>query len=150
MLDKERLEKLCALSSQDEASREALQRRERRERSVELLTRRELESRLLKAVSEAVKRDMPDYPVGYIGVVAQGYNLSKTMIVRLVKEYPDDHEEAYVPLTFNVLQALSETLGTRSIDVGDKEYTYGCETCDYGSAATVELYIKHPMTWMKR
>lgn len=47
-------------------------------------------------------------------------------------------------VSFPALQGLSSALGTTQINVGSREYSPGCETCDFGSQASAEIWISWP------
>lgn len=49
----------------------------------------------------------------------------------------------YVEVTFDVLKRLSKLFGTTKINVGNYDFTSGCESCDYGSDYTVTIYVKN-------
>lgn len=62
---------------------------------------------------------------------------SGTIVVTLRKMY---HFEGDV-VSFADLKFLSELLGTDEINVGNESYSPGCETCDHGSRAEIDLFI---------
>jgi hypothetical protein len=50
----------------------------------------------------------------------------------------------HLEINFDVLTKISEIFGTKSINVGEKQFNSGCETCDYGSSYSEEFFIKKP------
>lgn len=45
------------------------------------------------------------------------------------------------PINFLSVKNLSEAIGTESIDIGRWRKTDGCDTCDYGSVAYLDVDI---------
>lgn len=48
----------------------------------------------------------------------------------------------YVDISFGHLEQISEILGTKNINIGEREGHGGCETCDHGSRYIVPIYVK--------
>ena len=48
----------------------------------------------------------------------------------------------YVDVQFDHLSQLSEMLATRRIDIRDKRFSSGCETCDHGSSFELSIHIR--------
>lgn len=52
------------------------------------------------------------------------------------------HVDSFV--SFGALSKLSEALGTRLINLGARDYSPGCDTCDFGSQASAEIWVSWP------
>jgi hypothetical protein len=48
----------------------------------------------------------------------------------------------YVDMDFATLSALSDRFNTKLIDISNKEFHGGCDTCDYGSSYWIDLSVR--------
>lgn len=49
---------------------------------------------------------------------------------------------SYVEVQFSHLQDLSELFQTQNINIGDRDFYSGCETCDHGSSYRVTIVVR--------
>lgn len=62
------------------------------------------------------------------------------LCITFSKMYRFDRE---APFNFDDLAYLSNLLGTRDINIGSENYREGCETCDYGSRASISVFCSN-------
>lgn len=71
-------------------------------------------------------------------VEIKSYNkLAGELSLRISKMY------SYVEVSYEILQRVSEFMQTTNINLGDKDFSNGCQSCDYGSNYWVDIHFKN-------
>lgn len=100
------------------------------------MTKKEFIDFLEKKYEENNFKDSWDLCQGEISLKENKNILEKEELIIEIKTMYD-----YVDFNFEFLSAISEILGTKNINIGDKWHYDGCKTCDYGSQYYIELHI---------
>lgn len=48
-----------------------------------------------------------------------------------------------INISYAILKEISALVGSEHINVGEKDFKSGCETCDHGSEHSIKIYVKN-------
>lgn len=82
--------------------------------------------------------------LSYDSVKCKFEDNNSTLVIELQKMYE------HVKVRFEHLEKLSKLLGTQNINLGNREVSSGCPTCDFGSSYRVSIYIMNVKTPIER
>ena len=87
-------------------------------------------------LEQLIKSEVQEYDFRDVEVKVSGD--SKCLEIEISQMYE------YVEVNFETLQKIAEAIGTQKINVGERDFTSGCESCDWGSNYRVTFYCHDP------